>query len=35
MGEFVNISLAVNIPIIREKPILWVDANGKRYLKQL
>ena len=35
VGEFVNISLAIKILIIQEKRILFVDANGKRYLKQL
>jgi flagellar basal body-associated protein FliL len=35
VGEFVNSSLAIKILIIQEKRILFVDANGKKYLKQL
>ena len=35
VGEFVNSSLAIKILIIQEKRILFVDANSKKYLKQL
>jgi hypothetical protein len=35
VGEIVNVGLALKVLIIQEKRILFVDANGKKYLKQL
>ncbi len=35
VGETVNVGLALKVLIIQEKRILFIDANGKKYLKQI
>lgn len=35
VGEFVNYNLGLKVMIIQEERILFVDANGKKYMKRL
>ncbi len=35
VGETVNVGLGLKVLIIQEKRILFIDPNGKKYLKQL
>ena len=35
VGETVNLGLGLKVLIIQEKRILFIDPNGKKYLKQL
>lgn len=35
VGETVNVGLGLKVLIIQEKRVLFVDTNGKKYLKQL
>jgi pyruvate/2-oxoglutarate dehydrogenase complex dihydrolipoamide acyltransferase (E2) component len=35
VGEFVNFKLGLKVMIIQEKRVLFVDNNGKKYLKRL
>lgn len=35
VGEYVNYALGLKVMIIQEKRILFVDDNGKKYLKRL
>lgn len=35
VGETVNFGLGLKVLIIQEKRILFIDANGKKYLKQI
>lgn len=35
VGETVNVGLGLKVLIIQEKRILFIDGNGKKYLKQL
>ncbi len=35
VGETVNVGLALKVLSIQEKRILFIDANGKKYLKQI
>lgn len=35
VGEYVNFALGLKVLIIQEKRVLFVDKNGKKYLKRL
>jgi len=35
VGEYVNFSLGLKVMIIQEKRVLFVDNNGKKYMKRL
>ena len=35
VGEFVNFKLGLKVMIIQEKRVLFVDNNGKKYMKRL
>jgi len=35
VGEFVNFALGLKVMVIQEKRILFVDENGKKYMKRL
>ena len=35
VGDTVNLRLGLKILIIQEKRLLFIDANGKKYMKQL
>jgi len=35
LGEYVNFKLGLKVMIIQEKRILFVDENGKKYMKRL
>ena len=35
VGETVNVGLGLKVLIIQEKRVLFIDPNGKKYLKQL
>jgi hypothetical protein len=35
VGETVNLGLGLKVLIIQEKRILFIDPNGKKYLKQV
>lgn len=35
VGEFVNYKLGLKVLVIQEKRLLFVDKNGKKYMKRL